>query len=580
MRYGLFLLSDDVPPPATAATAVRGLYREAPLTPPAAIAVVASLPLSPAAHKSGFATDPLPGRRPRALTLASMAAAGPAAGGKARNWRTHARCSIGMPFPVSSSPVSPRPLDEDAYGRGGRHRELAERVKVRLRCGGSISEARASACQAYACPIQKEAEDVRVFLSGLTISQPPAAPAGGMDPSVADTLAKVDQMRRDFEERQNAEAAAREKAAKERAEAKAKELEEAKLKERQQLEESQRSAEEAARKRIDDEKAKLAHAVPESAQAIGVPAAALVAAGSTGASGPALEWAGKYRRMYRQLMDEVAPQIEGNKDIKAACFKRRGLIKRGLGQLKDSWEFISRTADNIKGILAESARSGPVVEQWMLNLVAKAVVKQAEREVAVTHHAAYPLAAAAVLIMQDYPQLVDMLMVRLVKKCPYVIPEYIRKQPGQSVGDFKRANGYKENESGDLETEGIYSERMAGMVALFAAVVQTAPLGNRPNPFPVRHGWTWLARMLNLAPRTVSPLLVQTFLSIAGASMAAAYPRQLPKLLTLLVSAWIPAASAKNPAAVASRYNLTGFMEDYQRTGKLKECPGRNIKAR
>ncbi|KAJ2759725.1 hypothetical protein IWQ57_006481, partial [Coemansia nantahalensis] len=197
--------------------------------------------------------------------------------------------------------------------------------------------------------------------------------------------------------------------------------------------------------------------------------------------------------------------------------------------------------------------------------------------VSVTHPAAYPLAATAVLIMQKHPQLLDMLMVRLVKKCPYVIPEYIRRQPDQSVADFVRASGYKENDDGERESEGIYMERMAGMVALFAAIVQTASNGSS-NPFPIRHGWTWLARMLNQAPRTISPLLVQTFLSVAGTAMAAAYPRQLPKMLDLALP-WLNAAPAKNAAAVALRSNLTSYLEEYRRTGKLKECAGRNIKA-
>ncbi|KAJ2774179.1 hypothetical protein IWQ56_000687 [Coemansia nantahalensis] len=566
MRYGLFLLSDDAPLSAPATGAVRGLYRESPHSPPAT--AVPDRPQKPAAPA---------GRRPRALTLASMVAAGQIPGSELHGRRAHVRRSIGTPFPVASSPLSPRPMADSAYGKGGRHRELTERAKLRVRYSGSATEARASARQAYVHSIQKEAEDVRAFLAGLTLAPPPAAPAAAMDPSVADTLAQVDQMRRDFEKRQKEEAEAKEKAAKELAEAKARELEEAEAKEKQQQEESQRSAEEAARKRADEEKAKAATA----ATAAAVPEQTLVAQASSLApqtvSAPALEWADKYRRMYREIMDEVAPEIQRNKDIKAACFKQRGLITRGLGQLKDSWEFIARTADNIKAILADSAGGGPLVERWMLNLVAKAIVKQAEREVSVTHPAAYPLAATAVLITQKHPQLLDMLMVRLVKKCPYVIPEYIRRQPGQSVADFVRASGYKENEDGERESEGIYMERMAGMVALFAAIVQTASNGSS-NPFPIRHGWTWLARMLNQAPRTISPLLVQTFLSVAGTAMAAAYPRQLPKMLDL-ASLWLNAAPAKNAAAVALRSNLTSYLEEYRRTGKLKECAGRNIKA-
>ncbi|KAJ2467008.1 Nuclear pore complex nucleoporin component, partial [Coemansia sp. RSA 2320] len=180
----------------------------------------------------------------------------------------------------------------------------------------------------------------------------------------------------------------------------------------------------------------------------------------------ALEWATKYRTLYARLMSEFAPQIQNDRDKRAYCSKHRGTLVRTFGQLKDSWVFVNRCIDTVSDILAESTRHGDAVHSWMLNLTAKAIVKQAEKEVSIAQHAAYPLATATVLLMQRFPQLVDLLLVRLVKKCPYVVPQYMAKRPGQSVEDYLRGIGYKMKSDDELESESIYNERMTGMLAL------------------------------------------------------------------------------------------------------------------
>ncbi|KAJ1880008.1 hypothetical protein LPJ66_011576, partial [Kickxella alabastrina] len=144
--------------------------------------------------------------------------------------------------------------------------------------------------------------------------------------------------------------------------------------------------------------------------------------------------------------------------------------------------------------------------------------------------------------------------------------------------EFLRSIGYKERDDGALESEGIYNERMAGMLALFAAVVQTPPEPGKPSVLPVAMAWTWLARMLNMPPRTISPLLVHVFLSVAGAALAAAYGRHFACAIDVLATEWIPAISSTDAVAVAARSNLQGFVDAYRQAGVLNECPGRVIK--
>ncbi|KAJ2498292.1 Nuclear pore complex nucleoporin component [Coemansia sp. RSA 1972] len=475
-------------------------------------------------------------------------------------WRQYARRSLGTPFPAST-PVSARAVDD----QGDRYRELVQKAQVRLSgvAKDKTQRTRVSACQAYAHPIQRELEETRLFLSKLSVDKPAPLIKSDVDKSVADTLAKVEQMRHDFENQREQKQKADEA---EKAEA-IKKVEDAK-----QAEEMKKA--EATKKAADEAKqAKEAKQAEETKQAIEQAKPKEIPT-----SEQAALLAKRYRDMYSELMNDLAPKIQADPQKRAHCFKQRGLVTRGVGQLKDSWEFIGRTADSIKSILGASTSAD--VQNWMLNLVAKSLVKQAEREVSVALHAAYPLAATAVLVMQVYPKLSDMLMIRLVKKCPFVVPQYMAKQPGQNTDDYIKAAGYRRNDDGDIESEGIYAERMTGMLALFAAIVQMPDIGGQPNPFPVHHGWTWLARIINMPPRAISPLLVQTFLSVAGPTMLGVYGRQMDKLIGVLATTWVASVTGSSPLAVAGKSNLTTFIDEYRSSGSIRECKGRVIKTR
>ncbi|KAJ2264213.1 hypothetical protein GGI01_000060 [Coemansia sp. RSA 376] len=509
----------------------------------------------------------------------------------ASKWQIYGRRSLGIPLPLPVSGMPAFAAGGLASAQGDRSRELAEKARVKMRrvSVDGVANARSQASQSYAARIQHELEETQKFLAQLSLSPTSYKPAlsgkaaAAIDAGVADALHQVEELRKEYEEKRRLEV---ESQAKKR---EAKELEKQK-------------------KKDDEEKAKAALLAPAPAakpaakpakptkQPVKLDAPAL-ASSSTGAIAPAdatlppvsttpaklvsadaLEWATKYRNLYTQLMGELAPKIKNDKNKRAYCFKQRGTITKSIGQLKDSWAFVNRCTSTICEILADSKRHGADIHSWMLNLTAKAIVKQAEKEASIAQHAAYPLATTTVLIMQTYPQLVDMLMIRLVKKCPYVVPQYFGRQAGQSVEDYLRSIGYKEKEDDELESESIYTERMAGMLALYAAMVQIASANGKPNPFPISHGWTWMARLLNLPPRSISPLLVHTFLLVAGASLMAAYGKQFKKLLDTLASSWIPSISAKDPTATASKSNLCGYLETYQRTGTLPECEGRVIK--
>ena len=96
-----------------------------------------------------------------------------------------------------------------------------------------------------------------------------------------------------------------------------------------------------------------------------------------------------------------------------------------------------------------------------------------------------------------------------------------------SDDDFKKAVGFKEAENGQ-ETVIQYTERMCGIAALYFSVLYTLAkngilyffkfasfsisLGQRiPG---VGNGWSWMARIVNLIPRKITPSLIFTFLEV------------------------------------------------------------------
>ncbi|KAJ1667745.1 hypothetical protein EV178_001213 [Coemansia sp. RSA 1646] len=487
-----------------------------------------------------------------------------------------ARDIIGTPFRILPV-MPPRRTNPSPYAKVDRYRELVTKASLALDplSSDKLSTARSSAAESFVTPIQREMEEARRFLESLTISKPQAALARDKDPDaeIKDALKQVADMRNEH----NKKLLQIQKEKEEHT----RQLEERKVQEKKEKEDAERQKKEQQQAKPKTPILKHTTATPIKT----LPPAKLTepSIGNSSSSTPAAEeWASNYRKMYTYLMSDIAPTVKNNKTNKDFCFKQRGIIVRSFGQLKDSQEFVSRISGTVIQLVSQSPTG---VEQWMLNLVAKAIVKQAEKEVSVAHHAAFPLAAATVLVMRRFPQLADMLLVRLVKKCPYVIPEYVARKDGQSVEEYLRSIGYKEKDDDELETENIYVERMAGMIALFAAIVQTTDASGvadaQKHLLSIHLGWTWLARMVNLSPRAISPLLVHTFLSIAGPSMLAAYGKQLHKLLDVLAGEWIAEIkSSKDPVAVAATSNLCGFLDDYKKTGKFKECSGRFIKHR
>lgn len=132
--------------------------------------------------------------------------------------------------------------------------------------------------------------------------------------------------------------------------------------------------------------------------------------------------------------------------------------------------------------------------------------KQGEEEVASHHEAAFPIAVVASGIWELHPQVGDLILAHLHRKCPYAVPHYPPMKEGTSVEEYQRCGrkksvnlfyqsqktkteqkrtdlrhllcrhlfrilGYRVDESG-VEGQDSFLKRMSGMIRLYAAIIQ------------------------------------------------------------------------------------------------------------
>ena len=230
-------------------------------------------------------------------------------------------------------------------------------------------------------------------------------------------------------------------------------------------------------------------------------------------------------------------------------------------------------------MLATLHATSPICYRWGLNHLSKCLIKQAETELISRNAAGFPLGRVVVgLLLRGHAELGEVLYARLVKKCFWLTAWFPRRTPEMDEAAHRKLLGYASPTSG--ETTAQYGDRMAGIVALWAAIVQTSPLEapQSENPSdksvlarvpPVlrpANGWTWLVRMFSppLVGLEPTPRLLDTFITLAGPAMLETYPTQFPKLVVALLDHGINeagfAAKAK-PAVVRLSITLEGWRD-------------------
>jgi len=154
----------------------------------------------------------------------------------------------------------------------------------------------------------------------------------------------------------------------------------------------------------------------------------------------------------------------------------------------------------------------------------------------------------------------------LWKKCIYLIPKYCAQQPGETEKEFRRRIKHH-----DDEPEALYEERMSGMVSLFAAAIQPLPGMRANSELGMSAGWTWLARLLNMQPRKITPRLIYAFLTIAGSHFVSKYNTQALKLLGFLKQY----IGLMPVSAISGATRLQVLLDEFQQIGHFAEPVGK-----
>ncbi|GBB85459.1 hypothetical protein RclHR1_00120013 [Rhizophagus clarus] len=276
----------------------------------------------------------------------------------------------------------------------------------------------------------------------------------------------------------------------------------------------------------------------------------------------------KEEERYRQCLKLINDKIAKDPQLKQASLESRKTITLVLNTLTNDRMKIIDTASQLDRIFKNVQNSNQRLYYFLLNYTAKGIVNHAEVDVLSNEAAAFPFAHVSVLISTEHPDFMEkFMMARFVKKCPYVLPRYYAKLPNQNINDIKKQMGYKQNEEEDT-----YYKRMCAILALYCAIMQTVPLiPNRVNPYSMDHAWIWLARLLNLPPRKITPFLLYIFLKVTGTQMLQTFKGQATKIFNVVYKAYVhqppPEVKALLTSSPAAMSRLKTFLEDASRKG-------------
>lgn len=151
-------------------------------------------------------------------------------------------------------------------------------------------------------------------------------------------------------------------------------------------------------------------------------------------------------------------------------------------------------------------------------------------------------------------------MSALIKRCCFAVPRYPKRNSSEEA--FKIELGYLSADGIIKESDAAFIERMSGLISFYAAVVQTDSFTGifaildaffivlgKPNVIGLNMGWTWLATILNLPPRPITPYLIVSFLEQAAYSFYRKYGANFEKLVKFILEKYITLIPSSSIAA-------------------------------
>ena len=180
-----------------------------------------------------------------------------------------------------------------------------------------------------------------------------------------------------------------------------------------------------------------------------------------------------YLDLIKRIKTEIKPQVGRQPQMIKALFSSKMVITQKVGQLTRSQTKVIAIAKALDKNIVDAASVGQEFQLYIMDLTAKQILKQAEKEVAVKRNMAFPLAVVCVLLFNKHAQFLDVLLGRFMKRCPYTIPCFYNKASNETNREYQKRLAYREVDEGVLETEIQYGERMCGLIALYSAIMQT-----------------------------------------------------------------------------------------------------------
>lgn len=220
-----------------------------------------------------------------------------------------------------------------------------------------------------------------------------------------------------------------------------KKIEAEKEEQRKKLEEQQRKEKEAQ-----DQKAKAEQAANERARKEKEDAAkTTITASSSGAATPVasstpptssgsylLDSKRDFERWHakiKELKETVLPAVSNNKDLKNACWKLKRSLTTRISNVSASKEDIQNTTSAIHNLLNDAKSASEQAYLWSVNLLSKKLTEMAGNN---SEHDLSPVTFAlaqvvVALLLAGHTPLGEILMARLVKRCPYIVPFFPSK---------------------------------------------------------------------------------------------------------------------------------------------------------
>uniref|UniRef100_A0AAQ6A1G5 mRNA export factor GLE1 n=1 Tax=Amphiprion ocellaris TaxID=80972 RepID=A0AAQ6A1G5_AMPOC len=288
-------------------------------------------------------------------------------------------------------------------------------------------------------------------------------------------------------------------------------------------------------------------------------------------------------KWFKELQDSAArctqsfEQLNSPKDAqtkklklelqKAATIPVSQIASNSGSQLREIFDKIDKLLSGrpvVSGGKSVSTSMHPQGLDFVGYKLAEKFVKQGEEEVASHHEAAFPIAVVASGVWELHPQVGDLILAHLHKKCPYAVPHYPPMKEGTPVEEYQRILGYRVDDSG-VEGQDSFLKRMSGMIRLYAAIIQLRwPYGSKQvAPHGLNHGWRWLAQMLNMEPLAdITATLLFDFLEVCGNALMKQYQIQFWKLILLLKDEYFPRIEAVTSSGqMGSVIRLKQFLE-------------------